>query len=125
MPAIAILTFGRFTLCRAEQEIALPGRQGDTLCKALLCQPGRQAESGWLLEHLWPEAEGDLAVTYLHNAAWSLRQSLPTGMLLTHKATQSYQLVGQQHLWVDADAALTLLSEADTLGRATAEALPR
>jgi DNA-binding SARP family transcriptional activator len=125
MPAIAILTFGRFTLCRAEQEIAPPGRQGDTLCKALLCQPGRQAESAWLLEHLWPEAEGDLAVTYLHNAAWSLRQSLPAGMLLTHKATQSYQLAGQDQLWVDADAALARIAEADTLGRATAEALPR
>jgi DNA-binding SARP family transcriptional activator len=124
MREIAILTFGRFTLCCEEQEIALPGRQGDTLCKALLCQPGRQAESGWLLEHLWPEAEGDLAITYLHNAAWTLRQTLPPGMLLTHKATQSYQLVGQQHLWIDADAALSLIAQAESLGRTTAEALP-
>jgi DNA-binding SARP family transcriptional activator len=125
MPVIAILTFGRFTLCQQEQEIAPPGRQGDTLCKALLCQPGRQAESAWLLEHLWPEAEGDLAITYLHNAAWTLRQTLPAGMLLTHKATQSYQLVGQDQLWVDADAALARIAEADAVGITTMEALPR
>jgi DNA-binding response OmpR family regulator len=92
------LDFGRFTLRRAEQEIAPPGRQGDTLCKALLCQPGRQAESAWLLEQLWPEAEGDLAATYLYNAASTLRQTLPPGILLTHKAPQSYQLAGQDRL---------------------------
>ena len=124
MGEFTLFAFGRFTLYRAEQEIAPPGRQGDTLCKALLCQPGRQAESAWLLEQLWPEAEGDLAATYLYNAAYTLRQTLPKGMLLTHKATQSYQLAGQDRLWVDADAALALMAEVEARGHTTAEALP-
>ncbi len=45
---ITILTFGRFTICRAEQEIAPPQRNGDLLCKLLLCQPNRRADASWL-----------------------------------------------------------------------------
>ncbi len=124
MREFAILTFGRFTLCRAEQEIAPPQRNGDLLCKLLLCQPNRRADASWLAEQLWPLSEGDQAIQYLYAAARSFRAVTASDLLVTHRQTQSYQLAGQDRLWVDADAALSLVAEAEAVGIATAEALP-
>ncbi len=121
---ITILTFGRFTICRAEQEIAPPQRNGDLLCKLLLCQPNRRADASWLAEQLWPLSEGDQAIQYLYAAARSFRAVTASDLLVTHRQTQSYQLAGQDRLWVDADAALSLVAEAEAVGIATAEALP-
>jgi len=71
-----------------------------------------------LLEILWPGSDMEEAGKYLNDAAYRLRAVLrPTkggeSLLLTAKDTSSYALVGQEQLWVDADAALSLLELAE------------
>jgi DNA-binding SARP family transcriptional activator len=124
-PQVAISTFGRFRIHRQGREIPPPQRNGDLLCKALVCQPSRQASYAWLTDHLWPLSEADRAIEYLYAAATALRTAISDDLLLTHRQTQTYQLADQQHLWIDADAALALLSQADALGRTTSAALCR
>ncbi len=124
MPEFTIFTFGRFSICCDEREITPLPRHGDTLCQMLLCQPGRRASYSWLIDQIWPLSEGDRANEYLYAAATNFRTATSTDLLLTNRQTQSYELAGQDRLWIDADAALSLITQADTLGRATAEALP-
>jgi two-component SAPR family response regulator len=122
--AATIWTFGRFTICGAHGERIVVGRKGDTLCQALLCQPGRKAESVFLAEHIWPQSEADQAVNYLYSAASAFRHRVSPDLLLTHKQERSYQLVGQERLWVDVDAALARLAQAEAMRGTTPEALP-
>ncbi len=123
-PEVAIFTFGRFTICSGGQEMELPGRHGDTLSKVLLCQPGRRASYPWLIDQIWPLSDGDRAIEYLYAAARNFRTATSSDLLLTQRQTQSYALAGQDRLWVDADAALSLIAEAETLGRGTRASLP-
>src|SRR5579884_1526684 len=98
------------------------------LLKVLLASPERTASRGRLLEILWPAIEPEEAARSLNDAAYRLRAVLrPTkgaeSLLLTATDTSSYALVGQERLWVDADAALSLLEQADECERQGKEAL--
>lgn len=97
------------------------------LLKALVCCPGRQARRETLLDMLWPE--GDQAIQNLNAATTKLRKTLQWGkgqnsLLVTEADSTQYRLEGQATLWVDVDAAFTLLKEAERLGRKSPKALP-
>lgn len=98
------------------------------LLKALLCCPGRQARREALLELLWPDASFELAVISLNTATTKLRATLrpakgQESLLLTEQEAKHYLLPGQQLLWVDADAALSLLTQAERLERTSSDTL--
>ena len=101
------------------------------LLKALLCCPGRRARREALVEMLWPETEPEQATQYINTATTKLRKVLERqkghgSLLLTEDDYKHYFLQGQQSLWVDVDEALTLLKEAESMGRTSLlEALPR
>src|SRR5258707_1281605 len=99
------------------------------LLKVLLCQRGRQGWRGEVLEHLWPELDPGESGVYLNDAAYRLRTVLRPGkgeqsLLLTGENASNYHLAGQHQLWVDADAALSLLEQAEAAEHAGADPLP-
>jgi DNA-binding SARP family transcriptional activator len=89
------------------------------LLKMLLCRPNRRASRDELIEAIWPDHEAINAAHALESAASVLRRHiLRTGemgsLLLTLRSGGEtiLKLAGQQRLWVDADALLSLLSKA-------------
>src|SRR3989440_3934254 len=89
------------------------------LLKVLLCRANRRASRDELIEAIWPDHEAINAAHALDSAASVLRRHiLRTGevgsLLLTLRSggEKIFKLAGQQRLWVDADALLSLLSKA-------------
>src|SRR5260221_4064502 len=89
------------------------------LLKVLLCRPNRRASRDELIEAIWPEHVAINAAHALDSAASVLRRHiLRTGvvgsLLLTLRSGGEtiFKLAGQQPLWVDADALLSLVSQA-------------
>jgi len=80
---------------------------------------------------LWPDAEKRHADRYLNSAAWVLRRVLRTpggsSLLSTLRPSNDltiYELADQEQLWVDADAFLDLLAEAEQAEREGHDPLP-
>jgi DNA-binding SARP family transcriptional activator len=99
------------------------------LLKALLCCPGRQGRREALIELLWPEMDFEQAVRNFNTATTKLRAVLrpardQESLLVTEDDASVYRLADQQLLWVDADAGVALLKEAEQIGRTQPEALP-
>jgi DNA-binding SARP family transcriptional activator len=135
-PLVRITTLGEFALerlihnsSRAEDEpprYALVERRewsnrgpAMALLKVLLCQPNRRASRDELVEAIWPDHESINAAHALDSAASVLRlHILHAGemgsLLLTLRSGGEtiFKLAGQQRLWVDADAFLSLASQA-------------
>src|SRR5437667_3501181 len=89
------------------------------LLKVLLCRANRRASRDELIEAIWPDHETINAAHALDSAASVLRRHiLRTGevgsLLLTLRSGGEtiFKLAGQQRLWVDADALLSLASQA-------------
>jgi DNA-binding SARP family transcriptional activator len=89
------------------------------LLKVLLCRANRRASRDELIEAIWPDHEAINAAHALESAASVLRRHiLRTGevgsLLLTLRSGGEtvFKLAGQQRLWVDADALLSLASQA-------------
>src|SRR3989442_9384718 len=89
------------------------------LLKVLLCRANRRAARDELIEAIWPDHEAINAAHALDSAASVLRRHiLRTGeggsLLLTLRSGGEtiFKLAGQQRLWVDADALLSLVSQA-------------
>jgi DNA-binding SARP family transcriptional activator len=89
------------------------------LLKVLLCRANRRASRDELIEAIWPYHEAINATHALESAASILRRHiLRTGeagsLLLTLRSGGEtiFKLAGQQRLWVDADALLSLVSRA-------------
>jgi DNA-binding SARP family transcriptional activator len=89
------------------------------LLKVLLCRANRRASRDELIEAIWPDHEAINAPHALESAASVLRRHiLRTGemgsLLLTLRSGSEtiFKLAGQQRIWVDADAFLSLLSKA-------------
>jgi DNA-binding SARP family transcriptional activator len=89
------------------------------LLKVLLCRPNRRASRDELIEAIWPEHGAINAAHALDSAASVLRRHiLRTGevgsLLLTLRSGGEtiFKLAGQERLWVDADALLSLVSRA-------------
>ncbi len=89
------------------------------LLKVLLCRPNRRASREELIEAIWPDRESINAVHALDSAASVLRRHIlragETGsLLLTLRSGGEtiFKLAGQQRIWVDADALVSLVSAA-------------
>jgi DNA-binding SARP family transcriptional activator len=135
-PLMRITTLGEFAL---ERLVRLPVRAEDepvryervarsewsnrgpamALLKVLLCRANRRASRDELIEAIWPDHEAINAAHALESAASVLRRHiLRTGemgsLLLTLRSGGEtiFKLAGQQRLWVDADALLSLVSRA-------------
>src|SRR5579884_2222836 len=135
-PSFRIKACGPFLVERWDgssyQSIPIRAWDGNTsrlLLKALLCAPDRYAKRGKLLEDLWPDIPPKDSATQLNNVVYKLRRVLrrnPTeeSLLLTGDHASCYRLANQQQIWVDADAALTLLTRAEEVERQGGDPLP-
>src|SRR6266566_7326583 len=135
-PLVRITTLGEFALerlvrtpSRAEDEPPRYARMAQSewsnrgpamaLLKVLLCRANRRASREELIEAIWPDHEAINAAHALDSAASVLRRHiLRTGavgsLLLTLRSGGDtiFKLAGQQRIWVDADALLSLVSQA-------------
>jgi DNA-binding SARP family transcriptional activator len=89
------------------------------LLKVLLCRPNRRASRDELIEAIWPDRETINAPHALDSAASVLRRHILRAgevgsLLLTLRSGGEtiFKLAGQQRIWVDADALVSLLSAA-------------
>src|SRR5437588_7493496 len=135
-PPIRIITLGEFALQRlvpalSQDSDESPRYEGVArsewsnrgpamaLLKVLLCRPNRRASRDELIETIWPD-HGEINAAHALESAASvlLRHILRTGevgsLLLTLRSGGEtiFKLAGQQRLWVDADALLSLVSQA-------------
>src|SRR5438105_9063835 len=135
-PLLRIITLGD---CAIERLVAVPsevtgeppryervarsewGNRGPamTLLKVLVCRPNRRATREELIEAIWPDNAAINTAHTLESAASVLRRHiLRSGevgsLLLTLRSGGEtiFKLAGQQRLWVDADAFLSLVSQA-------------
>jgi len=135
-PLVRITTLGEFSL---ERLVRMPSRIEDeppryalverrewsnrgpamALLKVLLCRPNRRASRDELSEAIWSDHEAINAAHALDSAASVLRRHiLRTGevgsLLLTLRSGGEtiFKLAGQQRIWVDADALVSLVSAA-------------
>src|SRR5260221_2136887 len=135
-PLMRVITLGEFAL---ERLVPAPSRTQDepprytrvarsewsnrgpamALLKVLLCRANRRASRDELIEAIWPDHEAINSAHALDSAASVLgRHILRTGevasLLLTLRSGGEtiFKLAGQQRIWVDADAFLSLLSKA-------------
>src|SRR6266496_5401950 len=135
-PPVRITTLGEFALERLvppfartadeQPHYALVARSdwsnrgpAMALLKVLLCRPNRRASREELIEAIWPDRESINAVHALDSAASVLRRHIlragETGsLLLTLRSGGEtiFKLAGQQRIWVDADALVSLVSAA-------------
>src|SRR5437764_13749489 len=89
------------------------------LLKVLLCRANRRASRDELIEAIWPDHEAINAAHALESAVSVLRRHILRAgemgsLLLTLRSGGEtiFKLAGQQRLWVDADALLSLASQA-------------
>ncbi len=135
-PLLRIITLGEFAI---ERLVPVPsevtgeppryervarsewGNRGPamTLLKVLVCRPNRRATREELIEAIWPDNAAINTAHTLESAASVLRRHiLRSGevgsLLLTLRSGGEtiFKLAGQQRLWVDADAFLSLVSQA-------------
>jgi DNA-binding SARP family transcriptional activator len=99
------------------------------LLRRLACSPERHARRGILLDDLWPEVDPKESGGYLNDAAYKLRAVLRPAkgketLLITTEDASSFRLPGQDRLWIDADAALLHLEQAEAMKVTGADPLP-
>jgi DNA-binding SARP family transcriptional activator len=135
-PLVRITTLGEFALerlihnsSRSEDEpprYALVERgewsnrgPAMALLKVLLCQPNRRASRDELIEAIWPDHGTINAAHALDSAASVLRRHIlhageVGSLLLTLRSGGEtvFKLAGQQRIWLDADALVSLVSAA-------------
>jgi DNA-binding SARP family transcriptional activator len=135
-PLLRIITLGEFAIERlvpVPSEVAGEppryervarsewGNRGPamSLLKALLCRPNRRASREELIEAIWPDNAAINTNHALESAASILRRHiLRSGemgsLLLTLRSGGEtiFKLAGQHRLWIDADAFLSLVSQA-------------
>lgn len=97
------------------------------LLKALLCCPGRRARREVLREMLWPQRPFRQATQCLNTGVTKLRSVLrwrgQGSFLITEERATSVRLAEHPLVWLDADAALLLLKDAEHVGRMTRQAI--
>lgn len=147
-PLVRVITLGEFAL---ERLVHAPARAPDeppcyrhvprsewcnrgpamALLKVLLCRPNRRATRDELIEAIWPGNAAINAAHALESAASVLRRHILRAgevgsLLLTLRSGGEtiYKLAGQQRLWVDADAFLSLVSQAMRVGCCGQNPLP-
>ncbi len=80
LPGLYITCLGRFEVYRDSQQVVLcPNRNGQTILRYLVAQPGHCATADRLMGILWPEDEQEVARHKVHVAISALRGSLNRG----------------------------------------------
>src|SRR6266699_2285113 len=135
-PPIRIITLGEFALQRLVPALSQDSDESPryarvtrsewsnrgpamALLKVLLCRPNRRASRDELIEAIWPDHGEINAAHALESAASVLRRHILRAgqigsLLLTLRSGGEtiLKLAGQQRIWVDADALLSLVSQA-------------
>jgi ATP/maltotriose-dependent transcriptional regulator MalT/two-component SAPR family response regulator len=102
---VKIYTLGKFSLVLNGEEKKFPGRikaKPLELLKALIACGGREVPEETLTDHLWPEADGDLAHTSFNTTLHRLRQLLCFEEALVLKSRKL--TLNLNHCWVDVQA---------------------
>jgi len=136
-PSFRVFTCGTFLVERWGGAAWQPVRLGEwggsqdprRLLKRLVCSPERHTRRGTLLEDLWPDSDPKESGGYLNDAAYKLRAVLRPSkgketLLTTADDASSFRLPGQDCVWIDADAALVLLEQAEAVKDAESDPLP-
>jgi DNA-binding SARP family transcriptional activator len=80
LPGLYVTCFGRFEVYRDSQQVELcANRNGQTILRYLVAQPGHCATADRLMGILWPEDEQEVARHKVHVAISALRGSLNRG----------------------------------------------
>lgn len=98
---IKIFTLGRFAITLDSQPVAITGKAHKRpleLLKVLLSLGGRQIDQNRVIEHMWPDAEGDSATQSLHTTLHRLRKILGDRALTLQNA---YLTIDSRFVWVD------------------------
>jgi DNA-binding SARP family transcriptional activator len=135
-PSFRVFTCGAFLVERWNGAAWQPVRLGEwggsqdprRMLKRLVCSPEQHARRGTLLEDLWPDIDPKESGGYLNDAAYKLRAVLRPSkeketLLVTADDASSFSLSGQGRIWIDADAALILLEQAEVTKGARADPL--
>jgi len=136
LPSFRVFTCGTFRVERWDGAVWQPVRLGEwrgsqdprRLLKRFVCGTERHARRGTLLEDLWPDIDPKESGGYLNDAAYKLRAVLRPSkgretLLITADDASSFSLPGQDRIWIDADAALNLLEQAEAMKGAEADPL--
>ncbi|MEO7019659.1 MAG: winged helix-turn-helix domain-containing protein [Ktedonobacteraceae bacterium] len=97
-------------------------RLARSVFRRLLAAPGRHLSRGQLADDLWPENDFEAADTSLQTTISLLRSAIGKDLITTWDG--GYEVAGQALVWVDLDAAETLLKVAENQGYTTLAALP-
>lgn len=90
--------------------------------RRLLAAPGRHLSRGQLADDLWPESDFEAADSSLQTAISLLRSAIGKDLVTTWDG--GYEVAGQTLVWVDLDAAETLLKAVENQGPTALVALP-
>lgn len=94
-----------------------------TVFRRLLAAPGRRLSRGQLVDDLWPESDFEAADSSLQVAISLIRSAIGKDLVATWDG--GYEIAEQALVWVDLDAAETLLKAAENEGPTSPQALPR
>ncbi len=98
---IKIYALGRFAIKLNGKPVAITGkarRRPLELLKVLLSLGGRQIDQNRVIEHMWPDAEGDSATQSLHTTLHRLRKILGEQVLTLQNG---YLTIDPHYVWVD------------------------
>jgi DNA-binding SARP family transcriptional activator len=93
-----------------------------TVFRRLLTAPGRRLSRGQLADDLWPESDFEAADTSLQGAISLIRSAIGKDLVLTWDG--GYEIAGQTRVWMDLDAAETLLKATENEGSTSLAVLP-
>ena len=98
---IKIYALGRFSILLDDQPVAITGKARKRpleLLKVLLSLGGRQIDQNRVIEHLWPDADGDSATQSLHTTLHRLRKIVGEQVLTLQNG---YLTIDPRYVWVD------------------------
>lgn len=104
-PSLAFYCLGSFAVYQNDKAIVdWNGLKGLTILKYLVAQGGEPAPKDVLMEMLWPKSDPESARRNLHQAIYSLRQTLRQGVpdfdhILFHN--DAYQFHDDMKVWID------------------------
>jgi ATP/maltotriose-dependent transcriptional regulator MalT/DNA-binding SARP family transcriptional activator len=115
---VRIYTLGEFELQLSGETMLFEGKPQKkplALLKALIALGGRQVKEEHLIDMLWPEAEGDHAMSSFTSALLRLRRLLGFDKALEVK--EGRLTLNPRYCWVDAWAFETMANGAEALSR--------
>ena len=116
---LKIRTFGHFEICMDDEPpVAFSGKVQKKpleLLKALIAFGGENISEMRLAEALWPDTDGDLALSSFNTTLYRLRKLLNNDRILTLKGNELS--LDPRYCWIDAKAFERLCGEIDILAK--------